>query len=57
MTKLINRLKALEVVKDPRGELPIIVSDDCSSERIAALQLKGYKVFRESDPNLIEEFI
>lgn len=57
MSKLINRLKALEQPKDQSSELPLIVRDDCSNEHLEALQRKGYTVYRENDPNLIKEFI
>lgn len=53
-----ERLKALEQVKtDTLAELPMIVSDDCTDEKIKQLQRNGSKVYRESDSALIEEFI
>lgn len=57
MATLNNRLKALEQRTDPLGELPLIVSDECTDEAIKQLQRNGRKVYRESDPELIEEFI
>jgi len=53
-----QRLIALEQVKtDTLAELPMIVSDDSADEEIKQLQRNGRKVYRESDPALIEEFI
>lgn len=53
-----QRLIALEQVKTyTLAELPMIVSDDSTDEEIKQLQRNGRKVYRESDPALIEEFI
>lgn len=53
-----QRLKALEQVQTGTlGELPMIVSDDCTDEEIKRLERNGRKPYRESDAALIEEFI
>jgi hypothetical protein len=53
-----QRLIALEQVKtDTLAELPMIVSDTFTDEEIKQFQRNGRKVYRESDPALIEEFI
>lgn len=57
MATLNNRLKALEQHTEPQSELPTIVSDKCKDERLTQLQRNGRKVYRESDPELMEEFI
>lgn len=57
MAALNNRLKALEQHTEPHSELPTIVSDKCKDERLTQLQLNGRKLYRESDPEVMEEFI
>lgn len=53
-----DRLKALEQTRTGTlSELPMIVSDETTDEAIKQLQRNGRKVYRESDPELIEEFI
>jgi hypothetical protein len=53
-----QRLIALEQVKTyTLAELPMIASDDSTDEEIKQLQRNGRKVYRESAPALIEEFI
>ncbi len=57
MANYDQRLKALEQQAEPHRELPMIVNDKCSDEEIKRLQRNGRKVYRESDPELMEEFI
>ncbi|WP_334108282.1 hypothetical protein [Methylobacillus sp.] len=58
MATIKERLKALEQTRTGTlSELPFIVSDTCTDEELKQLQRNGRKVFRESDPELMEEFI
>ena len=43
MTKLTNRLKASEQPKDPLGELPLVVSADCSNEHYKRCKEKAIR--------------
>lgn len=53
-----DRLKALEQTRTGTlSELPLIVSDETTDKAIEQLKQNGRKVYRESDPELIEEFI
>lgn len=57
MPSLDARLLVLEQRTDRTGELPAVVPDDCTDEEIARARRTGRKVFRESDPAFVDEFV
>jgi len=57
MVPIEQRLEALEQCNNPSGQLPFVLLDTCSDEKLERLQRNGRKAFRFSDPKLFDEFI